>query len=266
LNSFEESSMDSIRQSSFQTTQRLRPEPQGVPTRPDEGADQDGRPKDGFCESLELAEELNDEEEQEEGERHERELLEKYPLWHSDLAELLFDVLFVELSKHMARPELEYAFLALDTEVPFASSCPNGAIYFTRGLLQSLTREAVLFLAAHELAHTELRHYASRKRRLSELRQIIPAPIGSPTRQRLDVAAVLCVRHQEEFEADYQAALWVGSEIGVEALTTLHHLCRAISPESLQRPTHPPFERRVASLREGLPFPSPLKYLYSLVG
>ena len=200
-----------------------------------------------------------------EGERHEQELLEKYPLWENEQALLLLEEVFDVLQPQMRREELFYEFLALDADVPFASSCPNGAVYFTRALLEFLEDEEVLFFAAHELAHTELRHYATRKRRLSDLRLVIPAPIGSPARQRMEQAAVLTVRHQEEFEADSQAAEWVGSEDGLRALKRLHQLCKEISPESLQRPTHPKFERRVSHLEQGLAFPAPLEYLYSLI-
>jgi predicted Zn-dependent protease len=258
--------MDSIRQSSFQATSQVRRQGISAGWEEDDAGNDDGRQsKDGFSECLVPAEELDQDEEQAEGARHEEELLEKYPLWENDSATLLLDDLFEILSCHMARVEVIYEFLALDADVPFASSCPNGAIYFTRGLLAALDDEEVLFFAAHELAHTELRHYATRKRRLSDLRQLIPHPIGSPARQRMDLAAVLVVRHQEEFEADRQAAEWVGSSSGARALQRLHELCHRTSPQSLQRPTHPKFENRVSRLQEGKLFDSPLEYLYSLL-
>ena len=258
--------MDSIRHSGFQSTSQVRQ--QGVPQRnhdEEDGSQEDHRSSDGFCEALLPEDELDQEEEQAEGERHEQELLEKYPLWENEQALLLLEEVFDVLQPQMRREELFYEFLALDADVPFASSCPNGAVYFTRALLEFLEDEEVLFFAAHELAHTELRHYATRKRRLSDLRLVIPAPIGSPARQRMEQAAVLTVRHQEEFEADSQAAEWVGSEDGLKALKKLHQLCKEISPESLQRPTHPKFERRVSHLEQGLAFPAPLEYLYSLI-
>lgn len=254
--------MDSIRHSGFQSTSQVRQ--QGVPQRnheEEDGSQEDHRSSDGFCEALLPEDELDQEEEQAEGERHEQELLEKYPLWENEQALLLLEEVFDVLQPQMRREELFYEFLALDADVPFASSCPNGAVYFTRALLEFLEDEEVLFFAAHELAHTELRHYATRKRRLSDLRLVIPAPIGSPARQRMEQAAVLTVRHQEEFEADSQAAEWVGSEDGLRALKRLHQLCKEISPESLQRPTHPKFERRVSHLEQGLAFPAPLEYL-----
>jgi predicted Zn-dependent protease len=258
--------MDSIRQSGFQATSRVRRQGISADSEEEDGSEEHERSQDGVSEYLVPEEELDEEEEQAEGARHEDELLEKYPLWEDEQATLLLDDLFDALVPHMTRQELEYEFLALDTDVPFASSCPNGAIYFSKGLLEALEDEEVLFFAAHELAHTELRHYATRKRRLSDLRLLIPAPIGSPTRQRMDLAAVLVVRHQEEFEADHRAAEWVGTTDGERALRKLHDLCRETSPESLQRPTHPKFENRVSRMVEGKPFGPPLEYLYSLLG
>ena len=256
--------MDSIRQSQFQPISR-RQDSQGVSRFQQDDSQQEQCSQDSYFESLAPVEELDDEEEKEEGERHEQELLEKHALWEDEDAFLLLEDIYAKLQSFMLRSELEYEFLALDAPTPFASSCPNGAIYFTRALLEALSPEEILFFAAHELAHTELRHYASRKRRLGDLRQVIPAPIGSPTRQRMDLAAVLVVRHQEEFEADHQAGKWVSSALGVQALSALHHLCRQLSPESLQRPTHPPFEKRVHHLRRQIPFPEPLDYLYTLL-
>lgn len=258
--------MDSIRQPGFQAGAQVRRQGLSVGSEPEDDSAPQERGRDEFSEGLLPEEELDEEEEQAEGARHEEELLEKYSLWEDEQAALLLEEIFDILYPRMSRHELVYEFLALDAEVPFASSCPNGAVYFTRALLEALNDEEVLFFAAHELAHTELRHYATRKRRLSDLRLQIPAPIGSPTRRRMDLAAVLAVRHQEEFEADRQAAQWVGATDGVRALCKLHDLCKEISPESLQRPTHPKFEIRVGALREGKPFPPLLEYLYSLLG
>lgn len=256
--------MDSIRQSHFQA-KLTRAESKGSEkAQQDAGAEQE-QEQPSFADDFVPSDELGEDEEQEEGERHEAELLEKYDLWEDEETELLFDDIFESLEIHMKRPGLEYEFVALDSDVPFASSCPNGAIYFTRSLIEHLDPNEVLYFAAHELAHTELKHYATRQRRLHELRQLISAPAGSGSRQRLTMAAVLCVRHQEEFEADHQACQWLDPSLGARALTHLHELCKEISPKSLNRPTHPPFERRLQAIKEGSSFPEPLTYLYSLI-
>lgn len=259
--------MDSIRNQRFQRTSSLGASSHENTTHSETDSESEEQSNPYLFESVlvAVADEMEFEEEQAEGERHEQELLEKHPLWENEEAQLLLESIHEQLEPFLQREEPDYLLLPLDCETPFASSCPNGTIFFTRALLQALSPKEVLFFAAHELAHTELRHYASRSRRLSELRQLIPAAPGSTARQRLDFAAVLCVRHQEEFEADLQACLWVGKELGSKALETLHQLCQKTSPTSLQRPTHPHFEKRVLRIEQNSPFVDPLKYLYSLL-
>jgi hypothetical protein len=221
--------------------------------------------RDTYQETLPSADDLDEEEELAEGLRQQDELLERYPLWCCpSTADRLGGILdsMVSLSR---RPRVPYEFLALDTETPFASSCCHGAVYFSRGLLQTMSHSGILFFAAHEMAHTELRHYASRQRRLDELRRAIPAPPGSAARQRMELAAVLAVRHQEEFEADHMACRWTDDGSGYLAVKELYGICLRCCPESLTRPTHPPFERRLERLADRLGPPDPVDYLWSLV-
>lgn len=262
--------MDSIRSTQSFTVQRSAGQVSSSELPPQErdpnGDQSEGRGRDSYDETLAAAEELTTDEELAEGDRHDQELLEKYGLWEDEDSQNILWRLFEQLEPRMSRPEVAYDFACLATDIPFASSCPNGSIYFSRGLLHRLREQELLFFAAHELAHTELRHYATRHRRLSDLRLSIPAAPGSPARLRLDQAAVLTVRHQEEFEADFQAAQWLSPDAAGGALKRLHQVCLAEFPASLQRPTHPPFEKRLHHLQQGLPFPAPLDYLYGLVG
>lgn len=210
------------------------------------------------------AEDLDEAEERAEGERQQAELLEKYAPWSCSATAEMLEALLVSLLPYSQRMDVPYEFLALDTNIPFASSCCHGAIFFSRGLLGRLDRPGLEFFAAHEMAHTELRHFASRQRRLEELRRAIPAAPGSAARQRMEMAAVLAVRHQEEFEADHLAARWLDAERARQALTRLHELCLEVAPESLTVPTHPPFERRLRWSGQAAP-PDPVEYLWSLL-
>lgn len=228
--------------------------------------DEESPHQDLYQEAHDQVDELDLEEEHSEGQRQEDELLEQYPVWDcpeacEELQRLLETVL--PLSR---RGDIEYQFVALDTDVPFASSCAHGAVYFSRGLMQTLSSDSLLFFAAHEMAHTELRHFATRRRRLDDLRRAMPAAPGSPARQRMELAAVLAVRHQEEFEADQLAARWTNPKTGCRALQELHQTCQRLSPESLNRPTHPPFEKRWKSLETSVTVPDPVEYLWSLMG
>lgn len=230
-----------------------------------EGEPSEAPERDTYHETPRHENDLDEDEEQAEGRRQEDELLERHSLWTCPASALRLAEILKALLVHSRRPEVPYEFLALDTPTPFASSCCHGAVYFSRGLLQELAQSGVIFFAAHEMAHTELRHYASRRRRLEELRRAIPAAPGSAARQRFETAAVLAVRHQEEFEADHLAARWLDFPTGQAALEQLHGVCRQLSPRSLSRPTHPPFERRLARLASRESPPDPISYLWSLL-
>lgn len=256
--------MDALGQSRFSPVFK-RAENRLSATSGEESTEKEENSPDGFEEGPLPGDELDHDEEREEGDRHESELLGKHRLWEDEESAERLEQVYESLLPFMLRDEIPYEFLALDSDIPFASSCPNGVIFFTRSFLQRLRPEEVRFFAAHELAHTELRHYASRKRRLADLRLLIPAPIGSPTRHRLDLASVLVVRHQEEFEADFRAGEWLDFELGTRALNTLQQACRRLAPHSLQRPTHPRFEQRMLALEQKIPFSTPVEYLYSLM-
>jgi predicted Zn-dependent protease len=220
--------------------------------------------RDCYQQACRHAEDLGEEEEQAEGERQQEELLKKHPLWPCPRTAELLDSILSSLLAHSRRPEVVYEFQALDSGVPFASSCSHGAVYFSRALLEGLSRPSLVFFAAHEMAHTELRHFATRQRRLAELRRSIPAAPGSAARQRMELSAVLAVRHQEELEADHLAARWLDFAGAHEAVRELHEICRRLAPESLNRPTHPPFERRLKRLAEASLPPDPVEYLWAL--
>ncbi|MFN8611212.1 MAG: hypothetical protein U0931_26950 [Vulcanimicrobiota bacterium] len=219
--------------------------------------------QDGYSPGQSGGDELSDEEEQAEGGRHEQEILGEYGPWSGGRG--LLEECARRLVHTMQRQDLHYRFEGLDTERPLASSCPNGMVYFSRGLLQHLSLEQVCYFGAHEIAHTELRHYASRRRRLGDLQQALPAQPGSALRMRVDQAAVLAVRHQEEFEADYQAALWLDFPLAVQSLARLEELCRQFSPEMLTVPSHPTFASRIKRVSQRLGAPEMVAYCYSLL-
>jgi len=219
-------------------------------------------PRDQFWDAPPEGEEMSLEEEGAEGDRHEQEIRGQYPEWPGGAA--LVARCYQRLQSHCARQDLAYRFAALDTSRPLASSCPNGMVFFSRGLLESLSFDQVCYFGAHEIAHTELRHYATRMRRRADLQQSVPAAAAPGLRMRLDQAAVVAVRHQEEFEADHQAALWLDFELAQSSLSALAALCQKLSPETLTMPSHPSFPERVARVHHGPP--DLLAYCYTLLG
>ncbi len=233
--------------------------------RPQDGEQQNSGQGDVYQETAKNVLDLDLDEEWAEGERQQTELMERFGLdEHPETLEQL-QALQQHLHPWIRRSDLHYEFGALDSDTPFASSCCNGAIFFSRRLLSSLEHEQAIYIGAHELVHTEFRHFASRGRRLEDLRRAIPGAPGSSARQRLELASVLAVRHWEEFEADHVSALWLGYDLALETLSCLHQCCRNVAPQTLQRPTHPSFEVRTARLALRAPPPDPVSYLWSLM-
>jgi len=57
------------------------------------------------------------------------------------------------------RPNLEYRFAVLDTDIINSYACPGGYIFITRGALEAMTSEAELAaVLAHEVAHVAKKH------------------------------------------------------------------------------------------------------------
>ncbi len=226
--------------------------------------DQGGEPEDRYTSEPAEREELDPETEAREGLAHSLELLEKHGVWTCPAsAELLYEC-HSFLEPLVQRRDITYSFGVLDTRKPFASSCPNGDIWFSRGLLEGLDDQEILYFAAHEMAHTELRHFATRPARLGRLKERISPALALSVKLRLELAAVLAVRHMEEFEADTWAAEVLGVQAACKALTDLEKICRREAPESLNRPTHPHFPVRVRQLQENVPL-EPVEYLFSLL-
>ncbi|MBX3167774.1 MAG: hypothetical protein KF760_10200 [Candidatus Eremiobacteraeota bacterium] len=130
-------------------------------------------PGDHFRDAPVEGEEMTLDEECAEGERQEEELRQKYPEWPAGAP--LLERCRQRLLPHCVRTEVFYRFAALDTSRPLASSCANGMVFFSRGLLEHLGFDQVCYFGAHEIAHTELRHYATRMRRRSDLQRSLPA-------------------------------------------------------------------------------------------
>lgn len=204
--------------------------------------------------------------EKEIGERHEQDLAEKYGDWEDEAAQARLERLAEQLLPMVTRDDVDYSFALLDTELAFASACPNGTVFFTRGLLAALAEDRhLLFFGAHELTHTERRHYATRQARFEEVRRQVGFTRTPEERQMLELAALAATRHQEEYEADAGAVDMLGrlgwqAEVAAQALQLLEDAYRHVSPNALSHnpldlSSHPPFRERVARLGQGPPDP-----------
>ena len=84
-------------------------------------------------------------------------------------------------------------------------------------------------------------------------------------RIRLDQAAVVAVRHQEEFQADHQAAVWLNFDLARASLCELARLCHKLDPGSITKSSHPSFDQRVSRIQARDGSPELLAYCYGLL-
>lgn len=125
--------------------------------------------------------------------------------------------------------ELDLRYKVLDSSVTNAFACPNGKLYFTRGLMEKLDQNEMIFVAGHEAGHVA-NHHSAQKRAFS----------GSDAEERE-------LSHRLEMEAD---------GVGVDVLESLG-LPRQVAKDALtritgERPgggsTHPSLQQRLDNI------------------
>jgi len=86
-------------------------------------------------------------------------ILGKYRLYDNDTANRYVNVIGKGLSTFSPRPELEFKFGILNTDMINAFASPGGYIFITKGTLEIIENEAQLAgVLAHEIAHITERH------------------------------------------------------------------------------------------------------------
>lgn len=115
-----------------------------------------------------------------------------------------------KLAAHTERPDVQYKFFVLDSDVVNAFALPGGYVYVTRGLLALANSEAELAaVLAHEIGHITGRHSAERYSRgvLTSLgAAVIAAALDSPAAaQAAGIGSDLYIKSYsrgQEHEAD----------------------------------------------------------------
>lgn len=87
------------------------------------------------------------------------EIIRQYGLWGDLAQQERMERLGRSLARFSSRPEMQYGFYLLDSEVLNALATPDGSIHLTRGLVSQFNDDRELsFFLAHEMAHVEKRH------------------------------------------------------------------------------------------------------------
>ena len=136
------------------------------------------------------------------------------------------------LVPHSHRPELDYRFTVLDTDMVNALATP-GYVYITRGLLALLNSEAELAgVLGHELAHITARHAAQRigqQQTVDIIKLVLDATTGSAlvdnTANILGQVYLSGYGRENELEADRLGARYAAlAGYDPEALVEVMHI------------------------------------------
>jgi len=95
------------------------------------------------------------------GKQTDAEVIEQYGSYQDAALQSYITVLGKKMAAVTHRPELQYEFKVLDTDVLNAFAVPGGYVYFTREIMAYLNDEAELAgVMGHELGHIAARHSA----------------------------------------------------------------------------------------------------------
>jgi len=179
------------------------------------------------------------------------------------------EALIERVGKQMAaeshRPELEWHFRIIDSDVVNAFAVPGGYVYFTRGILAHFNNEAEFAgVLGHEIGHVTARHTAQqmRKQQLAQVGMIAGALASNTVRQNFDALGqgmqLLFLKYGRDAESESDAlGVEYSSELGYDAtymagffqtIDRLQKQAGAEVPDFLS--THPNPLNREARVRE----------------
>ena len=95
----------------------------------------------------------------------------------------------MQMAKESHRPNLNWTFRIVDSDVVNAFAVPGGYVYFTRGILAHFNNEAEFAgVLGHEIGHVTARHTAAqmRKQQLAQVGLIAGAVASSTVRNNFD--------------------------------------------------------------------------------
>jgi predicted Zn-dependent protease len=213
---------------------------------------------------------ISEEREQEIGDDLAAQVNPRLPLMDDPMLTAYVHAVGQHLGQVSARPDLEYQFYIIDTDIANAFALPGGHIYLTRGLIGRISNgEEFAGVLAHEIGHVAARHGVMKLQR--ELRTgslvsvlyntFLGGEPGLLKENALDVAGVLWSAHhsrREETEADRLAVEYL-SRSGVQPDGVITLLETFLADEAEQRAhqravpewlsTHPLTEARIRAAR-----------------
>jgi predicted Zn-dependent protease len=200
------------------------------------------------------------------GQMTERAVEAETPLWRNGPAQQRLNGIGKQLTQLSERQDIQYRFKLLDTRMLNAFAVPGGAIYVTRGLMETFKDDQELaFVVGHEMAHIEMRHSMDKfsqvlGRRLATL----PIQLGAWNISRAafqigDEVIQNRYSHQQELEADRLGQQYI-TQLGVpasKAVSAMQRLDQARGEQTIPKvinrifESHPATPQRIEALRQG---------------
>ena len=194
-------------------------------------------------------------------------VLGKHPFYENDPVNVYVNKLGKGLAQFANRPEIEFRFAVLDTDMVNAFAAPGGYIFITKGALAKMEDEAELAaVLAHEIAHVTERHIVRELNikgtdasPVSGFAQVLGGGTGAVRllfTQMVDQAAEILfdkgLKKQDELDSDRVATLML-SAAGYDPTALKRYLVKISKAEKetqVMTGTHPSFADRIKNVSD----------------
>lgn len=192
-------------------------------------------------------------------------ILGKYPSYDNDKLNEYVNKVGKGLAQFSNRPEIEFRFAVIDTNIVNAFAAPGGYIFVTKGALRKMQDEAELAaVLAHEIAHVTEKHIVkelnikgTETSAVSGFAQVLGGGSGTAKAvfsQIVDQAAEILfekgLKKQDEFDAD-RVSIIITSTAGYDTLAIRRYLKKLSGAGNETKAlidTHPSFEERIKNV------------------
>ncbi len=196
-------------------------------------------------------------------------ILGKYQLYHDENLTSYLNKVGKGIAQYANRPEIEFRFAVIDTEMVNAFAAPGGYIFVTKGALKVMEDEAELAgVLAHEVAHVAEKHIVKElniKAADDSSAVGFARVIGGGTdtmrglfTQMVDKAVEILfekgLKKQDEMDSDRISAMAIASA-GYDPSGLSRYLKKISAAEKdtkLLTGTHPSFDERIKSINSVL--------------
>lgn len=196
-------------------------------------------------------------------------ILGKHPYYENARLNEYVNKIGKGLAQFANRPEVEFRFAVLDTDIVNAFAAPGGYIFVTKGALLKMEDEAELAaVLSHEIAHVTERHIVKELNikgtdasPTSGFAQVLGGGTGAVRvlfTQMVDKAAEILfekgLKKQDEFDSDRVATMII-TTAGYDPTAMKRYLMKISSADketAIMTGTHPSFTERIRSVNDVL--------------